>query len=141
MPAYAVYSATLPTMLVLHFAADYLLQFDSIARGKRPAGGSRFSALWCALHVMIHVGVQAVGLLALWALLDVKYVLAWTIVGLALYGTAHFWADRRTQFVQVMRATKHGGFLDRYGEAGRHVLDQVWHVACLFPVALIIAQR
>ncbi|MFC9974260.1 DUF3307 domain-containing protein [Spirillospora sp. NPDC127200] len=135
------YAATLPTMIVLHFAADFLLQFDPIARGKRRENEPDTSARWCALHVLIHTLTQAAGLLALWGFVDLSYAPAWAVGGLAFNGVAHFWADRRTQFLKVMRATGHAGFLDRYGDAARHALDQVFHVMCLFPAALLIVQH
>lgn len=107
-------------LLVAHLLGDYVLQDDYMAANKKK------SSLVCLWHCVTYT-------LAVW-LCTVAWMPWW---GLLLCCALHYPIDRYNVIGPYMRAMNQGVFLDKLGPWSAIVVDNVYHLACLYAIGLL----
>ncbi len=152
-PAYnlLVFVVYAVVMLRLHDLADHGVQTSHQAINKELPG--RKGALACAGHIVTYHLVLAAFPTAAILLLGFPFTPWATVSALAVSVVTHYYADRRTGFLALLRRVGCAGMIDEVtvvrkagAEArktgpgtGAYALDQMWHKNWLIVCCLLLA--
>jgi hypothetical protein len=144
----ATFAAVLVSLLVGHQVADHWIQTGAQAADKgRPGWAGRLA---CLRHAATLTLTLAAVLSAVTLVTGARVSLPAVLVGLAVNGVSHYWADRRFTLAALAGRLGKGEFWSlgsaRPGRddnphlgTGQYALDQAWHWGWLLVSALIIA--
>jgi hypothetical protein len=144
----AALAAVFVALYAAHQVGDHWVQ--TCRQAARKVSRDRAGRVACAGHVLTLTATKAAFLAATMAVTELRLVLSWVVVGLAVDAVSHYWADRRFTLAALAGRL---GLADLYAlgapRAGRddnpslgtgaYALDQSWHVGWLFVTALIVA--
>lgn len=121
-------------LYVAHHIGDYWVQTNNQAITKAIPGWVGRRA--CLMHVTTYTITAALVLVVVDWRLDLGLDLTRAVAGLGVSAGTHYLADRRVLLRRLAVLAHHEGpWLDSGGLA---LMDQSWHIAWLFAVALIM---
>ncbi|MEU7004470.1 DUF3307 domain-containing protein [Nonomuraea sp. NPDC046570] len=144
----AAFAAVFVALFAAHSVGDHWVQTHKQACGKgAPTVAGRLA---CAMHVCTLALTKLAALAAVAAVTGLPLDLLPLLLGLAVDGLSHYWADRRTTLARLAERIGKGDFYrlgaprPGTGDAphlgtGAYALDQSWHIGWLFVAALIIS--
>jgi hypothetical protein len=147
-PHFAAFAAVFAALYAAHHLADQWIQTHSQATRKGLPGW--VGRLACARHVATMTAAKASFLAITAATTGLPLVLWHAALGLAIDAASHYWADRRSTLARLAAAISKAEYFSlgspRPGHddnvttgTGAYHLDQAWHIAWVWAVALIIA--
>lgn len=151
MDSAATFAAVFAALYAAHSFGDHWYgQTHAQALGK--GAHTRQGRMHCVKHVLLLAGHKVAFILLMELATGLRLPWPALLLGLAVDGVSHYWADRRFTLAWLAEKTGKGAFyklgadtVDKDGKpaptlgTGAYALDQSFHVLFLFIAALIIA--